>query len=177
MATLIPFKGTAPVIADDAFVAPNAVLIGDIVIGSRSSIWYGCAIRGDVNHIRIGRNSNIQDNSVIHVDSGKFPTIIGDDVLVGHMCIVHGCTLEDGTFVGMNSTIMDGCVMESGSMLAAGSLLTPGKRVPARQLWAGRPAKFMRELSDEDIARFKWGTDHYADLAQAHLVACRDAGV
>ncbi len=177
MPTVIPFKGTIPEFAPDAFIAPNAVVIGDVVIGSRSSVWYGCTIRGDVNHVRIGRSSNIQDNSVIHVDSGKYPTLIGDDVLIGHMCIIHGCTLEDGSFVGMNSTIMDGCVVESGAMVAAGSLVTPGKHIPARQLWAGRPAKFMRELSDEDIAGFKWGTDHYADLAQAHIVACRDAGM
>lgn len=177
MATFIPFRGASPKIAPDAFVAPSAVVIGDVELGPRASIWYGCTVRGDVNHVRIGRSTNIQDNTVIHVDSGGFATEIGDDILIGHMCLIHGCRLEDGSFVGMNSTIMDGCVLEEGAMLAAGSLLTPGKRIPARQLWAGRPAKFMRELSEEDVAGFKYATDHYADLAQAHLEACRDAGL
>jgi len=168
---IIPFDGHVPQIAADAFIAPTATIIGDVEIGTASSVWYGCTVRGDVNHIRIGHSSNIQDHTVIHVDRRKFPAIIGDHVLVGHMCIIHGCTLEDGSFVGMNATVMDGCVVESGGMVAAGALLTPGKRVGRGELWGGRPAKFMRNLTDEQIAGFREATDHYARLAARHKAA------
>ncbi|MCF8468542.1 MAG: gamma carbonic anhydrase family protein [Sneathiella sp.] len=165
---IIPFKGAEPIIAKDAFIAPSAFIIGDVVIGEGTSIWFNCVVRGDVNHIRIGNRSNIQDGTVIHVSGGTHPTAIGDDVLVGHNCLIHGCTLEDGSFVGMGATVMDGVVVESGAMVAAGALVTPGKRVPAGELWGGSPARCIRELSGAEKAALTEGAHHYAGLAQTY---------
>ncbi|HZG46356.1 MAG TPA: gamma carbonic anhydrase family protein [Allosphingosinicella sp.] len=176
-AQLLSFGGKTPRIDPSAFVAPGARLIGDIEIGPEASIWYNCVLRGDVNRIRIGARTNIQDGSVIHVDSPKagdpegHQTIIGEDVLIGHLAMVHGCVLEDRAFVGLGSIVMDGCRIESEAMLAAGAMLTPGKTIPARQLWAGRPAKYVRELSDTDLAGMQLGVAHYVELAKLHAAA------
>ncbi len=166
--TIIPFKGKTPEIAESGFIAPSADVIGDVVIGDKSSIWFGCVVRGDVNHIRIGDRTNIQDGTVIHVSNGTHPTIIGDDVLVGHNCIIHGCTLENGSFVGMGATVLDGAVVESGGMVAAGALVSPNKRVPSGQLWGGAPARFMRDLTPEQQSTLTDGAKHYAELAQVY---------
>jgi gamma-carbonic anhydrase len=155
-----------PVVAPDAFIAPGAQVIGDVTIGAGSSIWFNCVLRGDGNSIRIGQRTNIQDGSIVHITREAHGTRIGDDVLVGHMAIVHGCILENRSFVGLGATVMDGCVIESDAMLAAGALLTPGKRIPAGQMWAGRPAKYMRDLTPDDIASTRAGTAGYAELAQ-----------
>ena len=163
------YKGTTPKVAEDAFIAENAVLIGDVEIGEQSSIWYSCVLRGDVHEIRVGARSNIQDGSVVHVTAGKFGTYIGDDVLVGHNAVIHGCTLEDGAFVGMGATVLDGAVVESGAMVAAGALVAPGKRVKSGELWGGNPAKKMRDLTPEQIEGLKAGTDHYVDVASGYL--------
>jgi len=174
---LLSFGGHTPRIDPDAFVAPGAQLIGDVEIGPEASIWYNCVLRGDVNRIRIGARSNIQDGSVIHVDSPKpgesdgHPTLIGADVLIGHQAMVHGCILHDRAFVGLGSIVMDGCVIESDAMLAAGAMLTPGKRIPSGQLWAGRPAKYVRDLSPEDLRGQQLGVRHYVELAKAHAAA------
>lgn len=179
-ARLITLGGKTPLIHPTAFIAPGAILIGDVEIGPEASIWYNCVLRGDVNKIRVGARSNIQDGSVIHVDSprpgheGGQPTIIGEDVLIGHMAMVHGCVLHDRAFVGLGSIVMDGCEIESGAMLAAGALLTPGRKIPSRQLWAGRPAKPVRELSDEDLAGQQAGVAHYVELAKLHAAALRE---
>ena len=125
---IMPFNGVLPEIAPDAFIAPSADVIGRVTIGEKSSIWFNCVVRGDVYTIDIGKRSNIQDGTVIHVSGGTHPTKIGDDVLVGHNCLIHGCTLEDGSFVGMGTIILDGVVVESGAMVAAGAMVTPGKR-------------------------------------------------
>ena len=175
--SLIPFHGAAPKIDPTAFVAPGAQLIGDIEIGPEASIWYNCVLRGDVNRIRIGARTNIQDGSVVHVDSPRpgeeagHPTIIGEDVLIGHMAMVHGCILRDRAFVGLGSIVMDGCEIESDAMLAAGAMLTPGKKIPSRQLWAGRPAKYVRDLGDEELKGMRAGLAHYVALAKAHREA------
>jgi carbonic anhydrase/acetyltransferase-like protein (isoleucine patch superfamily) len=177
---IIPWKGKTPKIADDAFIAPNAVIIGDVEIGSKASIWFNCVLRGDVNYIRIGARTNIQDGTVIHVDSGGQPgaaakgpdngnpTLIGDDVLVGHMTMLHGCTCENGSFVGLCSTLMDGVVVESGAMVAAGALVTPYKRVLKGQLWAGKPARFTRNLTDQEVSHFHEPVAHYVELAEGY---------
>ncbi|HEX9947267.1 MAG TPA: gamma carbonic anhydrase family protein [Allosphingosinicella sp.] len=176
---LISFGGRVPRVDPAAFVAPGAVLIGDVEIGPEASIWYNCVLRGDVNSIRIGARTNIQDGTVIHVDSprpGKeagLPTIIGEDVLIGHMAMVHGCILHDRAFVGLGAIVMDGCEVESGAMLAAGALLTPGRRIPAGQLWAGRPARHVRDLTGEEQAGQQAGVDHYVALAKLHSAAIR----
>ena len=177
MAQLIAFEGRVPRIDPTAFVAPGTRLIGDVTIGPGASVWYNCVLRGDVNAIRVGARSNIQDGTVIHCDSPKpghddgFPTIIGDDVLIGHMAMVHGCILEDRAFVGLGAIVMDGCTVEGDAMLAAGAMLTPGKRVPAGQLWAGRPAKYVRDLTPDALAAMRAGVAHYVELGARHRAA------
>jgi len=168
MANIFPYEGRYPKIAGDAWVAPTAAVLGDVEIGSRSSIWFGCTVRGDVNVVRIGRNTNIQDNSVIHVDHATYGTFIGDDVLVGHMCLVHACTVGDRAMIGMKACVMDGAVVEPEAMVAAGALVTPGKVVKSRQLWAGSPAKYMRDLSDEEVARNVDACQRYAEYAETY---------
>ena len=165
---ILPYKGIMPKIHESAFIAPSASVIGDVVIGEGSNIWYNVAIRGDVHEIRIGARTNIQDGSVIHVTTDFSGTYVGDDVTVGHSAILHACTVEDFGFVGMQACVMDGAVVEGFGMLAAGALLTPGKRVPKGQLWAGRPARYMRDLTDEETAYIKWSAPHYVELGQEH---------
>ena len=178
--SLIPFAGRTPLVDPAAFVAPGARLIGDIEIGPEASVWYNCVLRGDMNRIRIGARSNVQDGTVIHVDPPRvagpehgFPALIGEEVLIGHMAMVHGCTLHDRAFVGLGAIVMDGCVIESDAMLAAGAMLTQGKVIPAGQLWAGRPAKFVRELSAQDKEMMRLGVAHYVALAKRHAAALR----
>jgi carbonic anhydrase/acetyltransferase-like protein (isoleucine patch superfamily) len=177
MDALITLNGMAPRVDPTAFVAAGAKLIGDVEVGPEASIWYNCVLRGDVNRIRIGARTNIQDGSVIHVDSPKpgreagHPTIIGEEVLIGHLAMVHGCVLHDRAFVGLGAIVMDGCTIESDAMLAAGAMLTQGKRVPSGQLWAGRPAKYVRDLSAEELAGMRMGVAHYVALARMHAAA------
>lgn len=168
MAFIYPFKGISPQIHDSAFIAPSASVIGDVKIGEDSNIWYNCAMRGDVYNIEIGKRSNIQDGTVIHTTTDFSGTIVGDDVTIGHSAILHACTVESFGFVGMQACVMDGAVVEGFGMLAAGALLTPGKRVPKGQLWAGRPAKYMRDLSEDEIAYIKWSAPHYVELGREH---------
>ncbi len=162
------FNGTAPQVASDAFVAPGAQVIGNVTIGAGASIWYNCVLRADVQTIVVGPRSNIQDGSVVHVTRKTHGTFIGADCLVGHLAMIHGCTLEDHSFVGLGAIVMDGCVVETDGMLAAGAMLTPGKRVGRGQLWAGRPAVHLRDLKPEEIARNRAGAAGYVELAQAH---------
>ena len=177
MANLVWFGGKSPLIDATAFVAPGAKLIGDIEIGAEASIWYNCVLRGDVNRIRIGARTNIQDGTVLHVDSPRpgtpegHPTLIGEEVLIGHLAMVHGCVLEDRAFVGLGSIVMDGCRIESDAMLAAGAMLTPGKTIPSGQLWAGRPAKYVRDLTPADLEGMRAGVAHYVELARLHRAA------
>ena len=165
---ILPYEDHVPKIAPSAFIAPDATVIGNVEIGANANIWYKCVLRGDVMGIRIGANTNIQDGTVIHVTGGRYDALIGDDVTIGHMVLVHGCTLESGSFVGMRAMVMDGCVIETGAMLAGGAVLTPGKRIPGGQLWAGSPARYMRDLTDDDLANFKRTSSHYVDLGRRH---------
>jgi carbonic anhydrase/acetyltransferase-like protein (isoleucine patch superfamily) len=158
---VLPYKGILPTIGADCYIAHGAKVIGDVEIGEQSSIWFNCVVRGDVNIIRMGDRSNIQDGSVVHVTEGGAATHIGTDVLIGHMCLLHGCTIEDHVLIGMGATIMDNVVVETGAMIAAGALVTPGKRVPSGQLWGGRPAKYMRDLTEEELAHNKHLTNGY----------------
>jgi carbonic anhydrase/acetyltransferase-like protein (isoleucine patch superfamily) len=125
-------------------------------------------LRGDMSRIRIGARTNIQDGTVIHVNRGDLPTIVGDDVLVGHLAILHACTVEDGAFVGMRATVMDRAVVERGAMVAAGALVNPGKRIPSGELWGGSPAKFMRKLGEKDLVELINGPAGYVELAQGY---------
>jgi carbonic anhydrase/acetyltransferase-like protein (isoleucine patch superfamily) len=151
------------------FIAPTAVVIGDVVIGDDASVWFGCILRGDVNAIRIGARTNIQDGTVVHVAKDTVGTYLGCDITIGHMALLHACTLEDGAFIGMRATVMDECVVEQGGMLAAGALLTPGKRVGRGQLWAGQPAKYVRHLGEEDRAMMRKLGPRYVGLAADYL--------
>lgn len=166
---IYPYKGVWPEIAEDAFIAPGARIIGDVKIGSQSSIWFNCVLRGDVGKIRIGERSNVQDGSVLHVDSGGNDTIIGNDVLIGHMAMVHGTTIEDEGFVGFSAMTMDGSLIEKNGMLAAGSLLSPGKTVGVGEMWMGRPAKFVREIGESEFRALSKGAAKYVRTAIDYL--------
>ena len=168
---ILDYKRILPRIDGTAFVAETAVVIGDVEVGADTGLWYNTVVRGDVNHIRIGAGTNVQDGTVVHVTTDKFPTLIGDHVTIGHLALIHGCTLEDRCFIGMRATIMDGAVVETGAMVAAGALVTPGKRVERGQLWAGAPAKPMRDLSDEEIAGFDKAAAGYVRLARTYREA------
>ncbi len=168
---ILPYKGIMPKIAEDAFIAPNAVIIGDVEIGSQTNVWFNCVIRGDVNTIRIGERTNIQDGTVIHVTRKTEPTKIGSGVTIGHMVLLHACTLEDGSFVGMQSMVMDGATVQTGAMVAAGAVVTPNKTIPTGQIWAGNPAKFMRELKDEEKKYISISERNYVELAKEYMAA------
>ena len=177
MPIIIPYRGKHPKIAADAFIAETAVIIGDVEIGSRASIWFGCILRGDTNSIRVGAGTNLQDGTIVHcndVPEGEDPeapgyrTTIGANITVGHMAMLHACTLEDGCFIGMRSAVIDGAVVESGAMVAAGAMVTPFKRVKAGELWAGSPAKLMRALTKDEMAGFAESAEHYCQLGESH---------
>lgn len=176
--TILTIKGVTPRIADTAFIAPGSRIIGDVEIGEDASVWYNCVIRADVNQVRIGARTNIQDGSTIHCDSPHgdtpgYPTIIGDDCLIGHMVLLHGCILEDRAFVGMGAVVLNGARIESDGMLAAGAMLTSGKIIASGQLWAGRPAKYLRDLTPEEIESNRIGVRHYTENARAHAAALK----
>lgn len=172
------YQGSSPKIDPSAFVADTAVVIGDVIIGKDSSIWYGCVVRGDANRITIGVGTNIQDGTIIHVNhdpegdyretGGGMPTWIGSHITVGHQALLHACRLEDGCFIGMRAVVMDDAVIEAGAMVAAGALVTPRKRVPAGQLWAGSPAKYLRDLTPEEREMMYYSPRYYAELAASH---------
>lgn len=175
--TIAAVNGKAPRIHPSAFIAPGCRIIGDVTIGPDVSVWYNCVLRADVSRIVVGARSNIQDGSVIHCDGPDdrhpegFPTLIGEDVLIGHMAMIHGAVLHDRAFVGLSTTVMNACVIESDAMLAAGALLSPGKRIPSRQLWAGSPAKYMRDLPEPAIADMQQGVERYVRNGKIHAAA------
>lgn len=152
------FAGKAPKIDETAFIAENAVVIGDVEIGARASVWYNCVLRGDVNYIRIGDDTNIQDGTIIHVSRGeRFPTIIENEVTVGHSATIHGCTVERGSLIGIGAIVLDGARIGRFSLVAAGSLVTPNTVIPERSFVVGSPARVKRQLTDaevEDLQRF-----------------------
>ncbi|HRH44868.1 MAG TPA: gamma carbonic anhydrase family protein [Pyrinomonadaceae bacterium] len=146
------FQNKTPKIHGTAFIAENAVIIGDVEIAENASIWYNCVLRGDVNFIRIGANSNIQDGTIIHVSRQEgYGTIIEDEVTVGHSATIHGCYIEKGSLIGIGATILDGARIGRNSLIAAGSLVTPNTQIPERSFVLGSPARVKRELSDEEI--------------------------
>lgn len=166
-ALILPFGDHTPTIASDAFVAPNATLIGNVTLASGSSVFYGAVLRGDTDSITLGEGSNLQDNVVVHCDEGV-PTSIGAGVSVGHGAVVHGCTVEDDCLIGMGATIMNGAVIGAGSLVAGGAVVLEGTVVPPRSLVAGVPAKVRRELSDEEVDGIRANAAHYVELARAH---------
>ncbi len=157
-----------PAVADDAYVSPNVSLIGDVAIGAESSIWFGAVLRGDVQPITIGARSSVQDNSVVHATEGWAPTTVGDDVTVGHMVILHGCTVCDRVVVGMGSIVMDAAEIGSDVILGAGSLVTTSAKIPPGVLALGRPARVIRELTDEERTSILESSAHYVEIARRY---------
>lgn len=153
-----PYQGKRPVIAATAYIDPAAVIIGDVVIGDDASLWPLCVVRGDVNYIRIGARTNIQDGSILHVMKDEYPLILGDDITVGHSVTLHGCTVESRCLIGMRATILNGVVVGEGSIIAAGTLLTERTVIPPRSLVVGSPGKIKRTLTAIDQATI----DRYA---------------
>jgi len=174
-AYVAPWRGIEPRIDPTAWLAPNATVIGDVEIGAGASLWFGVVARGDVNHIRIGARTNIQDGTVIHgvhpqeARDGGHAITIGDDVTIGHSSIVHGCAIESRCLIGMGSTLLDGAVLRSGVFLGAGSLVTEGKELEGGYLWLGRPAKRLRPLTDEEWKWFEHSARHYVHLKDDYL--------
>lgn len=166
-----------PKIHATAFIAPGAVICGDVEIHEDASVWYGCVLRGDSNKIVVGKGSNIQDGSVIHADApavGGVPTLIGAYALIGHKCMLHGATVEDEGFVGMGATMLDGSIVKTGAMLAAGAFLSPKKIVPAGEMWAGMPAKKFRDLREGENKMAFAGAQHYIEEARLHASSLLD---
>lgn len=177
--TLFALNGKAPQVHPTAFIAPGAKIIGDVTVGPHASIWYNCVLRGDLAPIVIGARSNVQDGTVIHAEGPRkgaagevLPTILGEDVLVGHLALLHACTIEDGGFVGMGSIVMDGARVGAQAMLAAGSLLPPRTSVPERELWMGRPARSVRALDEDELMGMQEQCAHYLELAEDHRRDC-----
>lgn len=161
------YKGIAPNIADNVYIAPGAQVIGDVQIGSGSSLWPNAVVRGDMAPITIGEETNIQDNSTLHVDSGH-PLTIGNSVTVGHNAILHGCTIMDHALIGMGAIVLDGAKVGEFALIGAGSLIPPGKEIPPRSLVVGSPGKVVRELSEEEMKHLKQSATVYAEKAQIY---------
>ena len=164
----IPFLDKKPQIDPSVYISEGVKIIGDVKIGEDSNIWYNSVLRGDVKNIEIGRRTNIQDLTMIHVATYSQGCFIGDDVTVGHSAILHACNIGNMAYIGMQACILDEATVEDKAMLAAGSLLTSGKTVPSGELWAGRPAKFMRKMTKEDYELIEWSYAHYVELAKQH---------
>jgi carbonic anhydrase/acetyltransferase-like protein (isoleucine patch superfamily) len=162
------YAGRAPQLDPSVFVVNSATIIGDVVIGPESSVWFGAVVRGDIHPIRIGARSNVQDNATLHVVGGKFGTTLGDGVTVGHNAVVHGCTIEDGVLVGMGAIVLDGAVVGAESLIAAGALVPPGTRVPPRSLVLGSPGKVVRAVSDDELERIRSSASNYVGYAQRY---------
>lgn len=168
---VLSYNGIMPKLGRDVFVAPGTIIVGKVEIGDEASLWYNTVVRADVHEVKIGARTNLQDGTVVHVTGGRFGTYIGSDILIGHQCVIHGCTIHDRAFIGMRALILDGAVVESDSMVAAGAVVTPNKVVPTGELWAGAPAKFMRHLTPEEIERHKVATAGYVKNAKEHRAA------
>jgi carbonic anhydrase/acetyltransferase-like protein (isoleucine patch superfamily) len=168
-ALIRPHHGQTPRVATGAFIAETAVLIGEVEIGEDSSIWYNTVLRGDGHSIKVGSRTNVQDGTIVHITSNRFPTVIGSGITIGHGAIIHACTLEDDSFVGMGATVLDGAVVQRHAMVAAGALVTPGKVVPSGELWAGSPARKMRDLTDADFEMIRRSAQSYCDLARSYM--------
>lgn len=170
---ILGFEEHNPRLSEGVFVAPDALVLGDVALGRDSSVWYGSVVRGDVHYIRIGERTNIQDRCVVHVSTKTHPTVVGDLVTVGHGAILHGCTIGDRTLVGIGAMVLDGTEVGEGSVIAAGSLLPPGKSFPARSLLVGFPAVVKRSVTEEELEWIRHSAEHYVELARRH--ACLEA--
>jgi carbonic anhydrase/acetyltransferase-like protein (isoleucine patch superfamily) len=162
------FQDKIPKIDDTAFIEDSAQIIGDVTIGLHSSVWFNTTIRGDVYHIRIGSCSNVQDNSVLHVTRGIHPTILEDYVTVGHSVTLHGCHIRSNNLIGIGSVVLDDVLIEENCIIGAGAVITPGTRVPPRSLMMGVPAKRVRDLKDEEVARIRRHADNYLEYKEIY---------
>lgn len=165
---VFPYLDREPRLGARVFVAPGAAVIGDVEVGDDVSIWFGAVVRGDVNRVRIGAETNLQDGAVVHVTHERHPTTIGKGVVVGHQAVLHGCTVEDGALVGIGARVLDGAVVEAGAQVGAGAVVAPGHRVPAGQLALGVPARPMRPLSPEESAEIAAIRDRYVELKERY---------
>jgi carbonic anhydrase/acetyltransferase-like protein (isoleucine patch superfamily) len=163
-----PYRGAHPQIHPTAFIEESAQIIGDVIIGEESSVWFNAVVRGDVFHIRIGNRTNIQDGTVVHVSNGTHATILEDEVTVGHNATLHGCYVERGSLVGIGAIVMDGVRIGAQSLVAAGSLVAPGMQVPPRSLLMGQPARFKRPLTDEEVAGLEVYWKNYIEYTKAY---------
>jgi carbonic anhydrase/acetyltransferase-like protein (isoleucine patch superfamily) len=163
------YRDKTPRIHESAFVAEGALIIGDVVIGADASVWFGSVVRGDVHFIRIGARTNVQDLTVMHVNYGRCPTILEDDVTVGHRAILHGCHVKRGSLIGMGAVLLDEVVVEERSLVAAGSVVSPGTVVPAGKLARGVPARVVRDLTREEILSIERSAESYRDLKNEYL--------
>jgi carbonic anhydrase/acetyltransferase-like protein (isoleucine patch superfamily) len=161
---ILAYRGVTPRIASSAYIHPAAQIIGDVAIGEHSSVWPNASIRGDVNYIRIGDETSIQDNAVLHVDHGIYPCIVGHRVTVGHAVVLHGCEVGDGALIGIGAIVLNGAKIGAGAVIAAGALVPEGMHVSARMLAMGSPAKIRREVSAEEEERFRQGSDRYIEI-------------
>jgi carbonic anhydrase/acetyltransferase-like protein (isoleucine patch superfamily) len=164
----LPFKGIEPTIDPSVYVAPGAVIVGDVVVGPESSIWFGTVVRADVHYIRIGMQTNIQDQCVLHVTGGTHPLLLGNRITVGHRAIIHGCTIEDGCLIGMGAVLLDGCCIGSEAIVAAGSVVAEGNHIPPRTLAMGVPAESRREVTEKELERARNSASHYIELANIY---------
>ncbi|WP_447985619.1 gamma carbonic anhydrase family protein [Nitrospira sp. Nam74] len=171
------YQGVRPKIAESAFIEETAAVIGDVVIGEESSIWFNTVIRGDVHFIRIGSRTNIQDLCVIHVSHGTYPTVLGDDVTIGHRVVLHGCTIRDRVLIGMGAIIMDGAVIGEDCVVGAGALVTEQTIVPPKHLILGAPAKVKRAVTDKELAWIKESAQNYVGYAKQYLSGPQKARV
>jgi len=172
-----PYRSILPTLGARVYVDPAATVIGDVVLGDDASIWPGTVVRGDVNYIRIGHRTNIQDGTIVHVTHdgvytpGGFPTTIGCDVTIGHAAVIHACTIEDAVLIGMHATVLDGAVVKKHGFVAAGAVVAPGKVVGERELWLGNPARCVRTLREREIEQLYYSAGHYVRLKDEYLAA------
>ena len=175
MTAIRPFLDKHPTLGKRVYIDPACTVIGEVELGDDVSVWPGTVIRGDVNHVRIGARSNVQDGTVIHVshhspyNKGGYPTLVGEGVTIGHGCIIHACSIGDYCLIGMGACILDGAVIEANAFIAAGAVVGPGKHVRSGELWAGNPARLMRQLSEQDIEGLRYSADHYVRLKDQYL--------
>ena len=169
----IPFKGHMPEVAPDVYIAPGAQVIGDVTIGAQSSIWPNAVVRGDMAKITVGQKTNIQDNATLHVEPDH-PLVIGNEVIVGHNAVLHGCTIENNALVGMGAIVLDGTIVGEQSLIGAGALIPPNKVIPPRSLVVGSPGKVIRELTAEELDHLKHAANGYAEIAQIYMTEASD---